>query len=203
MSAPRTAIATVLGFWFGGSGDDGAVAREQAGLWWSKDRGHDDEIRRRFEEEVSAAARGELDAWAATARGRLALIILLDQFPRNMYRGTSRAFSFDPKALALALDGIERGLDHELRPIERVFFYLPLEHSESLAHQERSVERFRALLASVPAEQRSVFEEYMDYAVRHRDIIARFGRFPHRNEVLGRASTAEELVFLAEPGSSF
>jgi len=196
-------IETILDFWFGTAGDDAVVAKDQAALWWSKNETHDDEIRRRFEDDVRAAAHGELDPWAATARGRLALIILLDQFPRNIYRETAQAFAYDERALVLTLEGLERGTDRELRPIERVFFYLPLEHSESLAHQERSVECFGALLASVPAERENTFKEYMDFAIRHRDIIARFGRFPHRNEILERASTAEELAFLAEPGSSF
>jgi uncharacterized protein (DUF924 family) len=196
-------IDTLLDFWFGTDPDDAVVAKEQAALWWSKNKQTDQEIRSRFEDQVRAAAQGELDRWARTARGRLALIILLDQLPRNIYRETARAFLHDEKALALSLEGLHLGMDRQLRPIERVFFYLPLEHSECLAHQERSVERFSDLVTTVPAEQKSTFEEYLNFAVRHRDIIERFGRFPHRNTTLGRKSTAEELAFLAEDGSSF
>ena len=196
-------IGEILNFWFGTHPDDAAVAKEQAALWWSKNEATDEEIRRRFEDLVPAAAQGELDPWAATARGRLALIILVDQFPRNIYRDTAQAFFADAKALALSVEGLERGVARELRPIERVFCYLPLEHSESLAHQERSVRCFSDLVAAVPAEQKKTFDEYLDYARRHRDVIARFGRFPHRNKILGRPSTAEELAFLSEPGSSF
>src|SRR5512145_2268348 len=135
-------IEEVLNFWFGTNADDAVVAPEQAALWWSKNQETDDDIRRRFEHHIRAAAHGERDLWAATAHGRLALIILLDQFPRNVYRETAQAFSCDQKALALSLEAIARGTDRELRPIERVFIYLPLEHSESLAHQERSVRHF-------------------------------------------------------------
>ncbi len=150
---------------------------------------------------VRSAATGELNEWLATARGRLALIILTDQFPRNIYRDTARAFSCDSKALAWCLEGLHGRSDRELRPIERVFFYLPLEHAESREHQAKSVECFTELAASVPMEQRSTFEEYLDFAMRHRDIIDRFGRFPHRNNILRRESTAEELAFLTQSGS--
>jgi uncharacterized protein (DUF924 family) len=154
-------IDTLLDFWFGTDPDDAVVAKEQAALWWSKNKQTDQEIRSRFEDQVRAAAQGELDPWARTARGRLALIILLDQLPRNIYRETARAFLHDEKALALSLEGLHLGMDRQLRPIERVFFYLPLEHSECLAHQERSVERFSDLVTTVPAEQKSTFEEYL------------------------------------------
>lgn len=196
-------IESILDFWFGTNPDDAVVAKEQAELWWSKNYETDNEMRRRFEDTVRAAAAGELNEWRATARGRLALIILTDQFPRNIYRETARAFSCDSKALAWCLDGLHGRSDRELRPIERVFFYLPLEHAESREHQAKSVECFTELVASVPMEQRSTFEEYLDFAVHHRDIIDRFGRFPHRNNILGRESTAEELASLTEPGSGF
>ena len=196
-------IECILDFWFGTHLDDAVAAKEQAELWWSKNRETDDKISRRFEASVRAAAAGELNAWRATARGRLAFIILTDQFPRNIYRDTARAFSCDSKALAWCLEGLHGRSDRELRPIERVFFYLPLEHAESREHQAKAVECFSELAASVPMEQRSTFEEYLDFAIRHRDIIDRFGRFPHRNSILGRESTAEELAFLTEPGSGF
>mgnify|MGYP001092710244 CR=1 FL=1 len=199
----RMNIKSILNFWFGTHPDDAVVAKEQAKLWWSKNGETDDEMRRRFEDAVRAATTGELNEWRATARGRLALIILTDQFPRNIYRHTARAFFYDSKALAWCLDGLDGRIDRELRPIEQVFFYLPLEHAESREHQAKSVECFSELAASVPMEQRSTFEEYLDFAMRHRDIIDRFGRFPHRNNILRRESTPEELAFLTQSVSFF
>ena len=127
------------------------------------------------------AAEGNLNPWPAEPRGRLALIILTDQFPRNIYRDAPLAFSFDAKALAWSLEGIDQSHDQLLQPIERPFFYLPLEHSERLEHQERSVRLFGNLVPLVAAEQKEIFEHYLNLAILHRDIIARFGRFPHRN----------------------
>jgi uncharacterized protein (DUF924 family) len=199
----QSKIETILNFWFGANSDDAEVARSQAKLWWGKDKEIDDEIGRRFEDTVRAAVAGELNDWLTTARGQLALIIVTDQFPRNIYRETARAFSSDIKALAWCLYGLDRRADRELRPVERVFFYLPLEHAESREHQRRSVECFSNLFAIVPAPQKGIFEEYLNYAIRHRDVIERFGRFPHRNKILGRDSTPEELAFLLEAASTF
>jgi len=196
-------IESVLEFWFGSDPDDAAVAKEKSALWWSKSVEIDEEIRQRFENLAAKAGAGELSDWSSTPSGRLALILLTDQFPRSIYRDSPRAFAQDSKALAWCLDGVKYDFDLKLRPIERVFFYLPLEHTESLVHQEHSVKCFRELAESVPGDQTTLFEGYLDYAVRHHDIVARFGRFPHRNKILGRESTAEELAFLAEPGSSF
>ena len=193
----------ILDFWFGSDPDDRVVAKEKSALWWSKNTQIDNEIRQRFESSVIRAAAGELSDWQSNPRGRLALILLTDQFPRNIYRDSAGAFAHDSKALAWSLDGIEQGLDLKLRPIERVFFYLPLEHTESLEHQERAVKYFSQMVANVGPEQKQTFQEYLDFAVRHRDVIARFGRFPHRNKILGRASTPQELAFLDQPGSSF
>lgn len=191
-------------FWFGSKRDDAAVAKEKSALWWSKNPQIDEEIRGRFQGLVRKAAAGELSDWQATPHGRLALILLTDQFPRNIYRDSPQAFAADPQALALSVDGIDHGWDLQLRRIERVFFYLPLEHAESIEYQEESVKQFRRLHDEVASEDgKEVFAEYLDFAVRHRNIIARFGRFPHRNKVLGRRSTPEELAFLDEPGSSF
>jgi uncharacterized protein (DUF924 family) len=172
-------------------------------MWWSKNADVDEAIRERFEETIKLAASDQLNHWLTEPHGRLALILLTDQFPRNIYRGTAKAFEFDAKALAWSLDGIDSGCDRQLRPIERTFFYLPLEHSESLAYQERSVALFRNLVQDVEDSRRGPFLEYLDFAERHRDVIKRFGRFPHRNAILGRESTLEELAFLKEPGSSF
>jgi len=196
-------IEAIFEFWFGSDPDDRVVAKEKSALWWSKNTQIDNEIRQRFESSVIRATAGELSDWQSNPRGRLALILLTDQFPRNIYRDSAGAFAHDSKALAWCLDGIEQGLDLKLRPIERVFFYLPLEHAESLEHQERAVKYFGQLVANVGPEHKQTFQEYLDFAVRHRDIIARFGRFPHRNKILGRASTPQELAFLNEPGSSF
>lgn len=195
--------ATVLDFWFGNAGGDTATAQKQQKLWWSKNETVDAGIRSRFGALVDAAASGRHDDWAQDPRGRLALILLFDQFPRNMYRDTPRAFAHDPLACKLALDGIAANSDRALRPIERVFFYLPLEHTESPELQERCIALFTALAAGVPEADRKTFTGYVDYAVRHRDVIHRFGRFPHRNRILGRASTPEEIDFLKQPGSSF
>jgi len=196
-------INSILGYWFGANPDEAAYAQERADLWWSKNPVVDGQIRERFEHGIRLAASDRLNHWLAKPAGRLALILLTDQFPRNIYRGTATAFAYDGKALAWALDGLDLKMDRKLRPIERTFFYLPLEHSESVAHQDRSVALFRELAQAVDASRRGPFLEYLNFAERHRDIIKRFGRFPHRNAILGRASTAEELAFLKQPGSSF
>lgn len=186
----------ILRHWFGEGADRSAY-------WFGKSEEVDAELRRLFKYDVDRAASGILDDWAATPRGRLALILLLDQFPRNLHRGTPAAFAWDKRALSLALEGLDRGHDRQLAPIERAFFYLPLEHSEDPAHQERAVTLYEALLSEVPADARATFESFLDYARQHRAIIDRFGRFPHRNAILGRETTGEEAAFLEGPGSSF
>ena len=196
-------VETILRFWFGTATDDVEVAEECGKLWWKKNPQADAGIRERFSAVLDAAANGQRDDWLQDASGRLALIILTDQFSRNMYRDTPRAFATDNLALSWCKDGLEAGADRSLRPIERVFFYVPLEHSESIENQNRCVALFTALAASASEAQRKLFDGYVDYAVRHRDIIQRFGRFPHRNAILGRQSSAEELEFLQKPGSSF
>lgn len=193
----------VLKYWFGSNPDDSAVAAEKSKLWWKKNPQIDEEIRQRFQSHVDAAGRGELSHLASTARGRLALILLTDQFPRNIYRGTAQAFAYDPIALSNCLEALADGSDLRLRPIERAFIYLPLEHSESLEHQDRSVALFTDLANNATEAGKPTFLNYLDFAIRHREIIARFGRFPHRNEFLGRDSTPEEIEFLTQPGSKF
>jgi uncharacterized protein (DUF924 family) len=178
------ALEEVLAFWFD------PANRER---WFERDPAFDAEIARRFAPSIEDAAAGRLDAFAGEPRGALALCVLLDQFPRNVWRGTPRAFAQDEAARRVADRAVAAGLDRGLPPEQRLFLYLPFEHSESLADQERSV----ALMAGLGDA------EWLDYARRHRDVIARFGRFPHRNEILGRASTPEEEAFLREPGSSF
>lgn len=164
---------------------------------------HDEEIRTRFGGLLERAAAGELAGWADGPRRRLSLIILLDQFPRNMFRGTARAFDYDAQALTLSLTGMQSAADGALDPIERLFFYMPLEHAESLEAQDESVAAFRRLLAEVPAELQATFEDVLQFAERHRSIIERFGRFPHRNALLARPSTQEEARWLEEGGASF
>ena len=193
----------LLYFWFGDNPDDVVVAEAKAGLWWGHKPETDEEIRERFGTAAAAAAVGVLDHWAGSPRGRLALILLLDQMPRVIHRGQPESFSVDVDALKFAEQGLASGADRLLRPIERVFFYLPFEHSEDLKDQERSVELFRELAGSVPEAHRETFGSFIDFAVRHHEIVARFGRFPHRNQVLGRESTADEMAFLEEPGSGF
>jgi uncharacterized protein (DUF924 family) len=193
----------LLEFWFGSQTDDAEVANAQATLWWGHDPATDVVVQQRFEGLAELAAGGALDHWQDSPRGRLALILLLDQVPRNVWRGTVRAFATDPMARWAVLEGFTRRDDRELRPIHRLFFYMPLEHSESVAYQNQSVEAVRSLADEVPTAWRTAFDLFVDYAERHRDVIERFGRFPHRNRILGRASTADEIAFLSEPGSSF
>lgn len=199
MNAP----ADILRFWFGARAPGAPVDAERFALWFMKSPETDGVIRARFEADVLAAAAGERDAWGGSAEGALALIVLLDQFPRNIYRDAPRAFAFDSQALALSLDGQARGLDLALDVPERGFFYLPMEHAESAEMQERSVAAFARLAASAPPEHAALAANFHDYAIRHRDVIARFGRYPHRNAILGRPSTPEEIEFLKQPGSSF
>lgn len=192
----------ILECWFG-EGDDAAVIGSRSKLWWGKDETVDEELRRRFGGALEELQAGRFDHWMAEPHGRLAAIILADQIPRNIHRETPAAFATDPLARRLVHDGLTGGADRQLRPLQRVFFYLPLEHAESPSLQDLSVTLFEALLAEAGEALRAPFEYYLDFARRHRDIIRRFGRFPHRNRILGRESTAAELLFLQQPGSSF
>lgn len=183
----------VLLFWFGPPGERGKRHKR----WFEKSEALDRQIRERFLAQYEEGAAGKLSHWKVRPEDCLALVVLLDQFPRNMFRGSPRAFAADALALDAARHALERGYDRTLLPVERLFAYLPFEHSEALEDQVRACELIKPLEA---------FPETADayrYAMAHRDIIQRFGRFPHRNAVLGRASTPEELEFLAQPGSSF
>lgn len=188
-------ITEILNFWFGAPGSETAGKRRKE--WFQKDSAFDQEIQSRFLSAYEQAAAGQLDAWQETPRGALALVLLFDQFPRNMFRGTPRAFATDPQALAVAQRTIAQGFDQQLPPVQRQFFYFPLEHSEKLEHQRQAVERFAAI-----KDDPETADSY-PYAVRHCEIIERFGRFPHRNQILGRETTPEEAQFLTQPGSSF
>ena len=196
-------LHAVLNFWFGLDTDDAKTAQSQAKLWWSKNDDLDAAIRDGFANLTEQALQKELTGWENTAEGRLALVILCDQFPRNMYRNTPESFAYDAQARAYCEAGLQAQADRQLRHIQRVFFYLPLEHSESLADQDRAVALYDALRQEVPETQRETFEGFYQFAIKHRAVIQRFGRFPHRNVILGRTSTAEEVKFLSEPGSSF
>lgn len=159
--------------------------------WWESNPAFDQYLRDNYHAEVEAALRGDLDEWAATPRGALALVLLLDQFTRNIFRGTARMYAGDTKALATSLAIMDKGEDESLAQAERQFLYMPLMHSEDRGIQERSLRTF------------AEFESQRQYARQHADIVFRFGRFPHRNVILGRRSTAEEIEFLQQPGSSF
>lgn len=196
-------IEDILDFWFGPVPASSTYPEDKARMWFDEGEKHDHFIRSRFGEDYRLAAGGKLDSWAGTARGRLALILLLDQFSRHLYRNRPEAFKQDSKALALAEEGVSKKQDLELKPVERVFFYMPYEHAENLRVQEKSVELFKRLTENVPASIEFPIRHHLDYAIRHRDIIKRFGRFPHRNKILGRESLPEEESFLKEPDSSF
>lgn len=186
----------VLDFWFGA---DGSAAQGQLrDEWFKKDAAFDAQIAQQFGDNVHAALLGALPHWPNHPSSRLARIIVLDQFTRNMFRDTPRAFAGDALALADAQAMVVGGFDAELRPEQRAFAYLPFEHDENPASQQRSIELFTALAAESAA-----MASMLDYARRHQAVIARFGRFPHRNQILKRDSTAEELAFLQEPGSRF
>jgi uncharacterized protein (DUF924 family) len=181
----------VLAFWFGTAADYGKPRK----LWFEKDAAFDTEVTRLFLGLYEALVGGR--EWLEAPRSCLARIIVLDQFPRQMFRGNARAFAADPLALESARLAVERGYDRDFLPVERLFAYLPFEHSEALADQLRGCELTKPLAA---------FQETADvyrYAVAHCDIVARFGRFPHRNAALGRVSTPDEAEFLSQPGSSF
>ena len=184
-------VHDVLQFWFG------PVPGERRKAWFIKDTAFDDGMRTRFLDLHEAASQGTLDSWKATAQGALALIVVTDQFPRNMFRGSARAFATDPMALATANHVLAQGWDALMRPVERMFVYLPFEHSEVLADQTRSLELFAPLGDFEPTK------DTPDYARRHWEVVKRFGRFPHRNAALGRPGTPEETEFLKQPGSGF
>lgn len=194
-------LQEILDYWFGENPDDLQVIRERRDLWFGKDEQIDAEIRERFGDLLGLYSQGR--PVPGTLADRLALILLFDQFSRNIHRNRPQAFEYDHISLQLTLEGLQTGLDRQLRYVERVFFYLPLEHSEDLLLQNRSVELFTALHAEVPQTWQTAFAGFLEYAIKHQEIIERFGRFPHRNAILGRPSTAEERAFLQQPGSSF
>jgi uncharacterized protein (DUF924 family) len=194
----------LLDWWFGADqGTATEIAAARHGLWFGKRDSQDREAEARFGAQVEQALAGGLREWRDDPQGWLALLILLDQLPRMIFRDTPRAFAGDSLARPLLRDGLDRGWDRRLAPIQRVFAYLIFEHAEDLPLQNRAVGLFTDLLNEAADDERAVFASYLDFAERHQRIIARFGRFPHRNAILGRPSTDEEQAFLREPGSRF
>jgi uncharacterized protein (DUF924 family) len=194
----RETVEEILEFWFGEA--DAAGRFEQRPEWFSStpDPGFDAEVRGRFLKSHELAASGKLGDWGEDPRGSLALLLLLDQFPRNMFRGTARAYATDAEALRVADHAVSAGMDQELPPIWRWFVYMPFMHAEDAARQRRSVRLFLDL-----ADEHPEAAGIASCALRHAEIVERFGRFPHRNEVLGRQSTSGETEFLGRPDSSF
>ena len=190
----QTDYRPILDFWF---------EELEPKDWFKGGDQVDRAIKNRFEDLLDPVYNGEHDSWLESPEGGLAAILILDQFPRNLYRTDKRMFGYDDRALRISLEGIARGMDVALEPFQRVFFYLPLEHSEVMEDQDMSIERFSHLVTRVSPDQADTFREYLRYAWRHYEIIRRFGRYPHRNEILGRTSTSKELAFLQQPGSSF
>jgi uncharacterized protein (DUF924 family) len=196
-------------FWFGKLPLAPEDLTKRMRLWYGYDispehrQRWDDMVRKQFEPLVKRAIEGDLAVWADGPRRRMSLILLLDQFPRNIYRGFARQFAGDEQALALALSGMNSGADAALDPVERMFFYMPLQHSETLDVQDEAVAAYRRLHMEAPDALKETFASTLDYAKRHRAVIAQFGRFPHRNRLLGRVSTPDELAYLKSGGEDF
>ena len=191
-------VTDVLDFWFGDPSGHGFGEHREA--WFAKDDAFDAEIRMRFGKDVARASAGSYDFWEASPLGTLALIIMLDQFSRNIFRGLPKAFAADAKARSIARRAIDRGIDRDFLTVQRLFIYLPFEHSENLADQRKCVALYSEILPYFDVE----FREKAYFSVyRHCEIIERYGRCPHRNEVIGRESSTEELEFLKEAHSSF
>ncbi len=199
----QASVEDVLDFWFADAMSSASTLEARTATWFRRDEAFDRKIARRFSDLPDAGLSGALDSWADTPRGALAFVVALDQFPRNLHRGSASAFAYDARALDVALRAIESGADGQLHAAEATFLYLPLEHAEDLAMQRRCVALFQALTARAPVAMRESFLGFETFAQRHCNVIERFGRFPHRNEVLGRPSTPEESTYLASDGETF
>lgn len=200
----------ILEFWFGRGSWEAARLAERSAFWFGANDDtpeivseRDALIRSRLEPMLERAAKGEFASWSASPKRRLALILLFDQVPRNVYRGTAAAFAFDREALALSVEGLQLAADAALAPLERLFFYLPLEHAESMEAQDTAMAALDRLVAESPPELRDFCDYCRSSARRHRAIVVKFGRFPHRNRALGRESTPAELEWLAQGADSF
>jgi uncharacterized protein (DUF924 family) len=196
-------IDEILMFWFDSTDLTAAVPGEKQGMWWTGGSALDGEITARFGALHARASAGECDHWAESLPGRLALILLLDQLSRNIHRGTPAAFAQDTRARALTLAALDEGLERRLGLHQRTFLLMPLEHAEDRLIQERCVAEFSRLVQESPPEQAGTTTYLLSFAEKHRDIIARFGRFPHRNPILGRAHTADEAAWLEAGGENF
>jgi len=196
-------IDAVLAFWFKEHELSAPQIDRRMDIWFSEDPVFDHEIEKEFADEVAKASKGQLDHWTSKSHGRLALIILIDQFRRNIHRNTAKAFSKDQLALKLCVQGAIEKADRELTPIQKVFFYMPLQHAESRKVQAKSVELYRRLAETVSPTLRETFMTVAQFAELHKDIIDRFGRFPHRNQLLNRENTLEENEYLAGDAPDF
>ena len=193
----------VLSFWFEDATRSPEALQRRGAVWFRADPVFDRECATRLGAALEEAARGGLQSWTESPHGRLALVILVDQMPRNIHRGSPAAFMHDAQAAAHCVAAIESGEDRSLHPVERVFLYMPLQHAEDLALQRLSIKQFESLAAEVDDAWRDNFTENVQYAREHHDIVERFGRFPHRNRILGRESTEEELRYLAGGAPTF
>jgi len=187
----------ILQFWFGGS------PIENAKLWWGKHPDIDARIKAAHTDDIDKAMQGEYADWQTDPESYLALIILLDQFPRNVYRNDPKTYVCDKRALELALQGIKKGIDKQLNISQRTFFYMPLEHAEDKAIQQRCVGLFQKMTDEANEQDQSFCQGFLDFAISHKKVIDRFGRFPHRNKILGRDSTPEEVEYLNQPNAGF
>jgi uncharacterized protein (DUF924 family) len=194
---------SILQFWFGKNLEDRKQIAARCNLWFGNNPDFDESIRQRFGDLPDLAVGGRLVSWLSSPRSSLALTLILDQFPRNLFRGCPRAFAFDRQAVEIAKTAIGYRFDLKVHPLEATFFYMPLEHAESSALQELAVEKFRRLRDRAPRHLQEIFTGFLVYAVAHRAVIRRFGRFPHRNEMLGRTPNAEERAYLAGGGETF
>jgi uncharacterized protein (DUF924 family) len=203
MPAPIQTPDAILSYWFGDDPSDPETAGRQKKVWWGHGQETDDLIRDRFGATLQAAAAGEPESWADTPRGRVALVIVLDQFSRNAHRDTPRMYAQDPAAVAHVRAALSAGEDEQLAFFERIFLLMPLMHAEDMASQDECCTRFQALADAHddPLKERAL--GFHGFAVKHRAIVERWGRFPHRNEIVGRDTTPEEAEFLKGPGSSF
>lgn len=198
-------VSEILNFWFGDLTENGVPSSEKQELWWSKDPEIDLYIKNNYEKYINSAVSGKLDHWKKTSHGLLAYIIILDQFSRNIYRNSKRAFSQDKIALNTASEAVSTGLEAGLKSVEKIFLYMPYMHSEMLSDQLISIKKYSDLVNENKSHiiLHDLLEQSEEYAYRHYEIIKKFGRYPHRNIILGRESTNEEIEFLRTGGSSF
>lgn len=196
-------IEKILEFWFGTFPNAWTGDASREAMWFRDGAAYDTEIFSSFGSDYFRAVEAELDNWAESPRGRLALIILLDQFSRHIHRGSAEAFAQDEKAQQLCIEGIAGGDDLNLHPVERSFFYMPLQHAEDRERQDLSVQAYIQLVQDVPEQYRAQFEASLQWAQKHHFVIEQFGRFPELNEILGRESSAEEIAFIKEGKYSF